>query len=93
MLLDLLSIFRQVATEDLHDSRYQYDLLQWGRLFHCRTGRAREAGLFVLLCLESGIRYPCGFAVRVGLVMYLHVFRPTDTEESGQTRRVPGRRA
>ena len=43
MLLDLLSIFRQVATEDLH-SRYQYELL--GKaipLPYC----ARKEGLFV----------------------------------------------
>ena len=46
LLLDLLSIFRQVATEALH-SRYHYEFL--GKaipLPYC----ARKEGLFVLLC-------------------------------------------
>ena len=43
-------------------------MTSWGRLFHCRTVRGKKDWLCCSV-LGSGIRYPYGCAVRVGLVM------------------------
>ena len=54
-------------------------IASWGRLFHCLTVRGKKDCICCSV-LESGMRYPYGCAVRVGLVigwMYCSMLKST----------------